>query len=159
MGNQVAPELQTLNSTSPNLNYYLSNPDFLKWYKYPLKQDGGNYQFLRKWNTKEESDSSRTSIQSPVVIRSFVSHEIRSRSVHIELAERLTFHRTKVITFHGKFSSPSIGRNRSRGIYVDIRRAIQPKRASPFMTRLSLSTFYNRPQEQHLFKILNLNIE
>ena len=53
----------------------------------------------------------------------------------------------------------TIGRNRSRGIYVDIRRAIQPKRGSPFMTILSLSTSYNRPQEQHLFKILNLNIE
>ena len=72
----------------------------------------------------------RVSVLKPVIVRSFVSHEIISRSVHIELAERLTFHRTKVVTFPGKVSSPSIGHNRSRGIYVGKR-----KRGGPFMTR------------------------
>ena len=103
-----------------------------------------------KMETKEESDSNRTSFKSPVVVRSFVSHEIRSRSVHIELTERLTFHRTKFFTFHKNVSSPSIGRNRSRGIYVDKRRALQPKRGDPFMTRLSLSTSYNLPHEKQV---------
>ena len=109
--------------------------------------------------TKEKSDFSRTSFKSPVVFRPFVTHEIRSRSVHIKLAERLTFHRTKIITFPGKVSSQSIGRNRSRGIYVDKGRALQPKRGDPLMTRLPLSTSYNRPQEQHWAKILKFLIE
>ena len=73
-------------------------------------------------------------------------------------------------TFHGKVSLPSIGRNRSRRIYVDKRRALQPNRGDSFMTplmypklallskprcstRLPLSTSYNRPQEQHWVNI------
>ena len=66
---------------------------------------------------------------------------------------------TKVFTFHGKVASPSIGRNRSRGVCIDKRRALQLKRVGPFMIRLSLSTSYNRPQEQHWVKILNILIE
>ena len=91
-----------------NLNYN-SDSDILefcqklRWLKLSISS---------KMETKEESDSSRTSFKSPVVVRSFVSHEIRSSRFHIELAERLTFYRTKVFTFHGKVASPSIGRNR-----------------------------------------------
>ena len=58
----------------------------------------------------------------------------------------------KDFTFHGKVSSPSISRNRSRVIYVDKIRALQPKRWEPFMTRLPLPNSYNLPQEQHWVK-------
>ena len=47
--------------------------------------------------------------------------------------------------FDWKVSFPSIGRNRSRGIYIDKRKALLSKRGDPFMTRLPLSTSYNRP--------------
>ena len=46
-------------------------------------KDGWKLLISSKMETKEESDSSRTPSKTLVVVRSFVSHEIRSRIFHV----------------------------------------------------------------------------